>query len=60
MKVKKIFLLLLGYWLLQSCQNKFEPNPKTTDTLQVKPPAALDTLKVQERPPDSLLNTRKH
>ena len=30
------------------------------DTLHLSPPAALDTLQVQPRPADSMLNTRKN
>lgn len=58
--MKNICLLLFLVAILWSCNNKTNMTNENQDTLHLSPPAALDTLQVQPRPADSMLNTRKN
>jgi len=60
LKMKSILTLLVTGTLLNSCGGKTELKPNHKDTINLQVPAAPDTLKLQQRPADSLLKTRKY
>jgi len=58
--MNKFFSLLLIVSLFGiSCTRKTPPPQNLGDTLYITPPAARDTLAPENRPSDSLLQTKK-
>ena len=58
--MKNILFAFLLLFIFGACNNKTDIRPVTIDTLNLTPPAALDTLQVQPRPSDSLLRTKRY
>ncbi|MCX6190286.1 MAG: hypothetical protein NTW54_11950 [Bacteroidetes bacterium] len=58
--MKHFFLFLLTLLMFSSCMRKTDVKVPIKDTLRLLPPAALDTLELQTRPVDSVLNTRRY
>jgi len=60
LKMKHLFLFLFIAVLIVSCGHKTEIQPGIQDTVNLVPPAALDTLQLHDRPADSLLKTKRY